>query len=155
MQPAYAILLMMHSSRHDHYRIQLLHSDRRTLLRAAAHCLATEPGGVAATLQAIRHDIPTITQKPERTLKEGKNVSASVWHHGKHHELFVIGDESVLSACSLTENEREQLQLALRRADTYREEGIVVASGIVNSSPHTLPKGSLQCHGVIFLSARY
>ena len=128
--------------------VRLVDGNSSSLLEAATHILKTCEHITVGEVLSTLHNLPVVRSRP---INSGTTAhfSWNEWHHGQHFKLCAAGDETLLQRCALTDTEREQLSLAIRRAGTYEQEICVVASAITVTSSEKLPH-NMTCIGIIF-----
>lgn len=129
-------------------RISPIQGSADELRRAVAHVLHAEKDATVSNIIRAITPLPAV-----RTAAVGSYASEDaawgVWHAGADYLMYAVGAESLLDHCELTQTEREQLMLQIRRASTYGESVLVVVSHHSASMPAGLPK-RIDCLGLIF-----
>ena len=129
-------------------RIRVTEGDEASLRHAAACAIAKNQSRTASEITALLKPLVALRHQPISTAEKDETIW-SRWHFGAQTVLYAVGDGELIGRCELTDTEREQLMLLMRKAASHDENVYVVASKIEKSSSKTLPR-QLTCLGLIF-----
>lgn len=84
------------------------------------------------------------------------DASGTLWHHGTAYMVYVKGaPEKILHYCDLTDNEREQIHIALHKHSSSGHTVIALAHGTLHTPVENIadiPPASLTFDGLVILS---
>ncbi len=135
-------------------RLVPIGTTKTQLIDIIARALMRQTNDIATLLARALSPLPRPTHLPLTSDDRGQYLWTA-WHHGGETMICAVGTSDLLHFCALTDTEREQLTLNLRRAETFREIGYVIATGVHTTNINSLSPHSLTCVGLVFCPADY
>lgn len=129
-------------------RIKLINGDEASLRYAAIHAIFQSKNQATADIVKLFASDHPHRHQPIDIGEKGASTW-SRWHKGAEIAWYIVGDDTLLERCELTDNEREGLSLMVRKAVSQHEKIYIVATKVEKTRSRTLPR-QLTCLGLVF-----